>query len=75
MPSASAPEEVTVERIVAAARTLGFWAEAETGKQYPRQFHAYAGRVKVAKKAGVSKARALREIATALAASPAAGEG
>ena len=74
VPGPTASEEVTVERIVAAARTLGFTAEAEPAKQYPRQSHAYAGRVKVAKKNGVSKARALREIAHALAVPPAAGE-
>jgi signal recognition particle subunit SEC65 len=64
--SGSAATEVTVDSIVAAARGLGYTVEAEPAKQYPRQFDSYAGRVKVSKKPGVPKSRALREIAEEL---------
>ncbi len=64
--AAEAVEEVTTERIVLAARALGYRVEAESGKQYPRQVDRYAGRVKVVKKPGISKAKALREIAAAI---------
>ena len=37
--------DVTADEIVAAAKHLGYKAEGESGKQYPRQFFAYAGRV------------------------------
>ena len=66
VPAGTAPAEVSIEAIVTAARALGYRADAEPEKQYPAQFFQYAGRVKVTKKAGVSKARALREIAAAL---------
>lgn len=64
--AAEAADEVTAEQVLAAATSLGFTAEIESGKQYPRQFYKFAGRVKIAKKAGMTKARALRAIATAL---------
>ena len=70
VPAGEAPVEVTLESIVEAARRMGFKADAEPTKQYPRQFYAYAGRVKVMKKAGISKARFLREIARDLKAHP-----
>ena len=68
--AADAPTEATVEAIVEAARRLGFRAEGEPAKHYPRQFHAYAGRVKVTKKAGVSKTQFLRDLARDLKAHP-----
>ncbi len=75
VPANQGADEVTTEQVLAAARSLGFTAEAEPDKQYPRQAHAYRGRVKVGKKPGVSKARALREIAAALRATAGAPRG
>jgi signal recognition particle subunit SEC65 len=66
VPTADALADVTVEAIVAAAKSLGYTAEPEAGKQYPRQFYTYAGRAKVAKRAGVSKAKFLKEVAAEL---------
>lgn len=66
VPAAAALPDLTVEAIVAAAKSLGYAAEAEAGKHYPRQFYAYAGRAKVVKKPGVPKARFLRELAAEL---------
>ena len=63
---AEASEEVTAEGIALAARALGYTAEVEGGKQYPPQFHLYAGRVKIAKRPGIPKTRALHELARAL---------
>ncbi|HZY91362.1 MAG TPA: signal recognition particle subunit SRP19/SEC65 family protein [Thermoplasmata archaeon] len=68
--ASAAVDEVTAEQILAAARSLGFTAEIEPAKQYPRQYHTYAGRVKIAKKSGLTKTRALRELAAALRAKP-----
>jgi signal recognition particle subunit SEC65 len=66
VPTAAASPEPSIDSILQAARSLGFTAEGEIGKQYPRRFQAESGRVKVTKKAGISKARALHEIARAL---------
>ena len=66
VPSAIAPREVTLEEIVAAAKALGFTASAEPEKQYPRQFFTYAGRVKVTKRKGMSKAQFLHRLAEEL---------
>lgn len=66
IPSGQALPEVTAEEIVEAARRLGHTATLELEKQYPRQFFAYAGRVKVSKKSGVSKAALLRALAAEL---------
>lgn len=60
---ASGTPDVTAEEIVAAAKRLGWKAEPEAAKQYPRRFFAYAGRVKVAKRGELSKAAALRALA------------
>lgn len=68
--AADVPSEASVEAIVDAARRLGYQAEGEPGKQYPRQFFAYAGRVKVMKKGGVTKARFLRDLARELRTHP-----
>ncbi len=62
VPTAGALADVTTEEIVQAARALGFKAEVEADKQYPRQYHMYAGRVKVVKKAGVTKSRFLAQV-------------
>ena len=55
--------DVTLEEILAAATALGAKATSEPEKQYPRQFHRYGGRVKVAKRSGVSKTAFLRDLA------------
>jgi signal recognition particle subunit SEC65 len=66
VPARVALEEVTLEAIVQAAARLGFTAVAEPEKHYPRQYHRYAGRVKVTKRAGVTKARFLHQLAETL---------
>lgn len=58
-----AVKDVTAEEIVTAAKHLGFPAEVEASKQYPRQFFTFAGRVKVTKKGKVSKTEFLRRVA------------
>lgn len=59
--------DVTADEIVAAAKHLGYKAEGESGKQYPRQFFAYAGRVKVAKKGKTTKTAFLKAVAAEVA--------
>jgi len=51
--------EVTAEEIAQAAKRLGYRAEVEAGKQYPRDVPTYAGRVKVTKRNGLTKAKFL----------------
>lgn len=63
---AEAADEVTTEQIATAARALGYAPEVEAGKQYPPQCHTYAGRVKIAKRPGLPKTRALHDLARAL---------
>ena len=70
VPAAMAAEEVTAERILQAARALGYTAEVEEGKQYPRTAHQFAGRVKISKRPGISKAAALRALAAAVGSTP-----
>ncbi|MCI4358789.1 MAG: signal recognition particle subunit SRP19/SEC65 family protein [Thermoplasmata archaeon] len=66
VPQSSAVGPITVEDILVAARSLGFTAEAEPDKQYPRRFYRYEGRVKVAKQAGTTKATFLVRLAEEL---------
>jgi signal recognition particle subunit SRP19 len=66
VPQAAAVDDPTLAELVAVARALGFEATAEESKQYPRQFHRYEGRMKVAKKPGVTKTEFLRKIAAEL---------
>ena len=66
VPSDAAVAEVTLEELVAACRSLGWTASAEPDKQYPRQYYRWSGRVKVAKRSGLSKSKALREVASVL---------
>ncbi|MCI4350567.1 MAG: signal recognition particle subunit SRP19/SEC65 family protein [Thermoplasmata archaeon] len=66
VPQSAAPDDPTLADLVAAARALGFEVTAEDAKQYPRQFHRYEGRLKVAKKAGVTKTEFLRRVAAEL---------
>jgi signal recognition particle subunit SRP19 len=63
LPESQAVPDVTVEEIVQAAKRLGFKAEAEPEKQYPRRFFTYDGRVKVTKRAGTTKTAFLRAVA------------
>ena len=67
VPVAETLPDLTSEEIVEAAKRLGFRAELETTKQYPRRFFDYSGRVKVTKKGTVTKARFLRDLAAELA--------
>jgi signal recognition particle subunit SEC65 len=67
VPEAESLPDLTAEEIVEAAKRLGFRAELETGKQYPRRFFDYSGRVKVTKKGSATKARFLRQLAVELA--------
>jgi signal recognition particle subunit SEC65 len=66
VPEAASVPDLTADEIVAAAKRLGFRAEVEVDKQYPRRFFDYAGRVKVTKKGSTTKARFLRELAAEL---------
>ncbi|MCI4353857.1 MAG: signal recognition particle protein Srp19 [Thermoplasmata archaeon] len=63
VPAGSATTDTTLEEIVAAAAALGAKATSEPDKQYPPQFHKYAGRVKIAKRPGVTKTAFLRDLA------------
>ncbi|MGD1099130.1 MAG: signal recognition particle subunit SRP19/SEC65 family protein [Thermoplasmata archaeon] len=66
VPQPESLPELTAEEIVTAAKRLGFRAEVEADKQYPRRFFEYAGRVKVTKKGAMTKAHFLKELATEL---------
>jgi signal recognition particle subunit SEC65 len=63
VPAAHAPASATLEQILAAAKSLGFKAQAEPERGYPRQGLGETGRVKVVKRSGVSKAKLLRLLA------------
>jgi signal recognition particle subunit SEC65 len=63
VPSDAAPSGATLEEIVAAAAALGFKAAPEAEKHYPPNAHAFAGRVKVTKRSGTTKARFLVDLA------------
>jgi signal recognition particle subunit SEC65 len=71
--AALAVPDLTGEEIVAAAQHLGFRAEFESEKHYPRSAGDFRGRVKVVKKADVTKAAFLRSVAQELARRRAAG--
>ena len=73
VPTKLAVADATLGEIAAAATKLGFVATAEPEKQYPREVSTYAGRLKVVKKPGVSKAEFLRRLAAELVRSRAAG--
>lgn len=66
VPEGESLADLTAEEIVAAAKHLGYRAEVEVGKQYPRRFFDYAGRVKVTKKGTTTKAVFLRHLAVEL---------
>ena len=63
VPAAVTVTDVTVEDIAQAAKRLGYRAEVEADKQYPRTVPSFTGRVKVTKRAGVTKAKFLRLVA------------
>jgi len=63
VPESVSVPDLTAEEICEAAKRLGFRAEVETAKEYPRRFYDYVGRVKVTKKGTTTKARFLRELA------------
>jgi signal recognition particle subunit SRP19 len=73
VPAEMAVPDVTVAAIVASARGLGYQAEAEPEKNYPRLFYQYSGRVKIIKRPGVSKTKLLRLLAEDLRAHPERG--
>jgi signal recognition particle subunit SRP19 len=74
IPAALALPDLTGEEIRAAAESLGYTAELEAEKHYPRAAYQFGGRVKVAKKKGaVPKAEFLRALATELHRRRAAG--
>jgi signal recognition particle subunit SEC65 len=60
VPEPEALSDVTAEEIAQAAKRLGYKAEVEAEKHYPRDAPAVAGRVKVTKRGGVTKAKFLR---------------
>ncbi len=68
-----AVNELTTDEIVQAARRLGYTAVAEADKDYPRDAGAYAGRVKVTKRTGTTKARFLKLLGAELRARRPAG--
>lgn len=63
LPEADALPDVTTDEILEAAKRLGFKAEVEADKQYPRRFFTYAGRVKVTKRGGTTKTAFLHAVA------------
>ncbi|HXW67782.1 MAG TPA: signal recognition particle subunit SRP19/SEC65 family protein [Thermoplasmata archaeon] len=63
LPESEAVADATAEEIAQAAQRLGYRAELESAKQYPRRFFAYEGRVKVTKRAGTTKTTLLRALA------------
>ncbi|HTW56307.1 MAG TPA: signal recognition particle subunit SRP19/SEC65 family protein [Thermoplasmata archaeon] len=67
VPAGAGVADVTAEEIAAAAKKLGYKAEVEANKQYPRRFFDYTGRVKVAKRPGATKEKFLRALAEELA--------
>jgi len=66
VPTEDGLPDVSAEEILEAAKRLGAKAELEADKQYPRRFFTYAGRVKVTKRAGTTKAAFLRALAREL---------
>jgi signal recognition particle subunit SRP19 len=66
IPADSGLADLTLEEIARAAKRLGHSAEIESDKQYPRRYYAYAGRVKVGKHGGRTKAAFLRALAAEL---------
>ena len=74
VPAALALAEVTAQEIAEAAGRLGYRAEVEPSKNYPREAHLAEGRVRIAKRAGASKPAARRQIAESPRAARGAGD-
>lgn len=66
VPVALALPDLTGEEICAAAQGLGYTAEFESDKHYPRAAELFGGRVKVTKRGKEPKAAFLRSLATEL---------
>jgi len=66
VPAAQGVPDVTSEEILQAVQRLGWKAEVEAAKQYPRRSFTYSGRVKVTKRPGTPKAMFLRSVAEEL---------
>ena len=66
IPDSAAVKDVTVDEILRAAKRMGYRAEVEAEKQYPRDVPRALGRVKVMKREGISKAKFLRQLAAEL---------
>ncbi|MGP8072761.1 MAG: signal recognition particle subunit SRP19/SEC65 family protein [Thermoplasmata archaeon] len=66
IPAALALPDLTGEEILAAVQALGYKAEVEAEKHYPRAAAQFAGRVKVTKRGKETKAVFLRTLATEL---------
>jgi signal recognition particle subunit SEC65 len=66
VPAEDGLSDVSAQELLEAAKRLGVKAELEADKQYPRRFFTYAGRLKVTKKAGTSKAAFVRALAREL---------
>ena len=64
VPDAESLVDPTAEEIVQAAKRLGYRAEVEADKDYPPRAHTFAGRVKVTKRAGTTKAKFLRVVSS-----------
>lgn len=62
VPADQALGELTAEEIVEASKRLGTKAVIEADKQYPRRFFEYAGRIRVSKASGMTKAKFLRSL-------------
>jgi signal recognition particle subunit SRP19 len=73
VPAGLALPDLTGEEILAAVKHLGYKAEVEAEKHYPRAAAQYGGRVKVTKKGKETKAAFLRTLATELARQRAVG--
>jgi len=58
--------DVSAEELIEAVKKLGAKVELEADKHYPRRFFTYAGRVKVTKRTGVTKAAFLKAVAREL---------
>jgi signal recognition particle subunit SRP19 len=63
VPAEEALTDLSAEELVEASKKLGAKAVVEGDRHYPRRFFDYAGRVKVTKASGKSKATFLRALA------------
>lgn len=73
VPAPRAVPEATLESLLESAKRVGLKATAEPEKRYSREPLALPGRLRIEKKAGVTKARALLLLADDLRAHPTPG--